>query len=58
MSKMCADCKWGVIGKYKQIYKGRPIGCNRPDDYRPKGVVGVDFFGKNCFEPKENYADH
>lgn len=39
----CLTCKWVYIGKYSHIYKGRPIGCVRPD--KKKG---------NCWGPKED----
>ncbi len=56
--QICADCKYGVIGNYSHLYKGRPIGCSRPDDERPKGRLGIEVVGGNCFVPKENYADN
>ena len=56
--QICAECKYGVVGKYSHIYKGRPIGCNKPDTQRTKGRLGIEVFGKNCFEPKENHADN
>jgi len=52
--QICAECKYGVVGKYSHIYKGRPIGCNKPDTQRTKGRLGIEVFGRNCFEPKEN----
>lgn len=44
MAKMCENCKWGVIGKYSQVYGGRPIGCSCPEEQ----------LEKHCFVPKES----
>mgnify|MGYP007070200397 FL=1 len=54
---ICTECKWGVIGRYSQIYKGCPIGCKKPNDKRNYGkTVANGGFG-NCFEPKEKIND-
>jgi hypothetical protein len=48
---ICKNCKYGVIGNYSRIYKGCPIGCNRPDNdraYKHKGTNG-------CFVAKEKH---
>lgn len=52
--QICAECKYGVVGKYSHTYKGRPIGCNKPDDKRDKGILGIPGIGGCGFEPKEN----
>ena len=56
--QICADCKYGVLGNYSHLYGGKPIGCNKPDNQRDKGRLGIEVIGGNCFEPKENHADN
>jgi len=63
----CANCKWGVIGKYSRLYGGCPIGCDRPEGSttrysRKKSsnmVPGSSLYAfattkkKTCFEPRD-----
>jgi len=50
MPKICLECKYGVVGKYQKVYKGRPIGCDSPGTYCSQNGEGPC----GMFEPKED----